>query len=98
MEEKQGKTTFIYNLAPNGLKVDQVYLTEVANVDNSGVDYLIEYIEDFTGEKRIPIGHCDLIQGNIWFDKVGDRARTLGITYSAVKLLTDWIENNIESM
>lgn len=98
MQEITGKKTFLYNLAPNGLKIDQVYLTEVPNVDNSGVDYLIEYVEDFIGNERIPIGHCELIQGNIWFDKVGNSAKTLGINFNALKLVIEWIETNIEPM
>lgn len=97
MIDKQGKKTLLYNLAPNGLKIDQVYLTEVPNVDNSGVDYLIEYIEDFIGDEKIPIGHCELILGNIWFDTVGKNAKTLGINFKAMKLLTEWIENNLET-
>lgn len=97
MEEKLNKKTFLYNVAPNGLKIDQVHLTEVPNADYSGVQYLIEYVEDFGDNKRISIGHCDLIMGNIWFDKVGDNAKTLGIRYTAMKLIIDWIENNLES-
>ncbi|MBP1664350.1 MAG: hypothetical protein H6Q19_1490 [Bacteroidetes bacterium] len=96
MVEKQGKKTLLYNLAPNGLKIDQVCLTEVPNVDNSGENYLIEYIEDFSNNEKIPIGHCDLINGNIWFDNVGKNAKTLGLNFNALKLITEWIENNIE--
>ena len=96
MEEKNKKRTLLYNIAPNGLKIDQVWITEVPNADYSGVDYLIEYVEDFGADKKIPIGHCDLISGNIWFDNVGNDAKTTGLNHKAMKLIVEWIEKNVE--
>jgi hypothetical protein len=96
MQENLGKETFLYNLAPNGLKIDRVYLTQVPNADNSGFEFLIEYREDHSDNEKTPIGHCELIMGSVCFDKVGNNAKTLGINYTALKLLVEWIETNIE--
>jgi len=94
MEETNGKSTLLYNLSSIGEKIDKVYLTEVPNCDNSGVEYLIEFLEDFDDDLRIPIGHCELIMGNICLDKVGEKAEIIGISYSAMRLVVDWIEKH----
>jgi len=39
-----------------------------------------------------------LILGNIRFDKVDDKASYLGITHNAMKLLTKWIDENLEPL
>jgi hypothetical protein len=92
------KVTELYNIAPNGLKVDMVILREVPNIDNSGEEYELIYkeCEDF-GDK-IKFGHCELIGGRIMFDKVDKNAQVLGIDYKAMKLLVNWIEENIEEI
>lgn len=96
MEEREGSSTRLFNIAPNGLKVDVVYLTPIPNVDGSGTDYRIEYVADFTGTERVCIGHCDLIMGNLRFDNVGEDAKWLGVSHKAVQLLVDWIDRNME--
>ncbi|UBM61304.1 hypothetical protein LA303_07690 [Candidatus Sulfidibacterium hydrothermale] len=90
--------TELYNIAPNGLKVDMVTLREVPNIDNSGVKYELTYkdCEDY-GDK-MKFGHCELVGGRIMFDKIDKNAQILGIDYKAIKLLVNWIEENIEDI
>lgn len=78
------------------MRVDQVILTRVPNLDNSGDDYRIEYLEDFVEGSPISIGHCDLYSGCIRFDIVHDDARLIGVYYRVIKLLAQWIEENVE--
>lgn len=98
MTEKTENGYFLYNIAPNGLKVDQVYLTSVMNLDDSGIEYYIEYVEDFSEGDRISIGHCDLTMGYIRFDALDENAYSLGVNSSTIKLIVDWIQENMEPM
>ena len=90
------KYTELYNLAPNGLKLDAIKIREVPNVDKSGVEYELTYKDSEDWGKPRKFGHCDLIMGNIMFDAVDSEAQTLGVNFEAVKLLTKWIEENLE--
>ncbi len=92
------KFTELYNIAPNGTRVDMIQLKEVPNIDNSGVVYEISY-KDYEGlGKSVKFGHCELIGGRLIFDKVDREAQTIGVDYKAIKLLTKWIEENIEEL
>lgn len=90
------KITELYDIAPNDSKTNIITLREVPNIDNSGVNYEISYKDNEDYGKVIKFGHCDLILGNIMFDKIDNEAKTLGVNYRAVKLLTDWINENLE--
>lgn len=83
----------LFNTAPNGMKTDRIILTEMSNGDGSGIDYKIEYI-DFIGEERILVGTCDLTLGNIQFVE----SKSLGIPHSAIRLLIEWIDSNLEDV
>lgn len=88
----------LFNIAPNGSKIDIVYIKEIPNVDNSGVDYQLFFKEcEYYGE-IIRFGKCDLILGNIYFDNVDDGGRYLGVSHSALSLLTKWIKENLEDI
>lgn len=95
MKEQQEKVIRLFNVAPNGLEVDLIYLTPIPNIDNSGTDYHIGYEDDCNGQ-RISIGHCDLTSGNIRFDSVDTDAKYLGVNYLVLKLLVEWIQRNID--
>jgi len=92
------KNVELYNIAPNGLKVDMIMLREIPNVDNSGVDYEIVYKDCEDYGSPIRFGKCDLILGNVRFDYVDDEGKYLGVNYKAIKLLTKWIEENLEDL
>jgi hypothetical protein len=92
------KVTELYNIAPNGLKVDTITLREVPNIDNSGVEYEMTYKDCEDYGTKMKFGHCELIGGRIMFDKVDKDAKVLGIDYKAMKLLVNWIEENIEDI
>ncbi|MGZ2368152.1 hypothetical protein ACXR6G_00015 [Ancylomarina sp. YFZ004] len=89
------KLTELYNIAPNGSKVDTITLSEVPNIDNSGVEYEMIYKESEDFGEKTKFGHCELIGGRIMFDKVDKDAKLLGIDYKAMKLLVNWVEENI---
>lgn len=90
------KNIELFNIAPNGLKIDIVYIKEIPNVDNSGVEYQLSYKDCEDYGEIIKFGKCDLILGKICFDNVDDGGKYLGVSHSALKLLTRWIEENIE--
>lgn len=88
--------TILSNIAPNGMKIDIVKIKEVPNPDNSGIEYELYYRGNEFEKKEIRFGSCDLILGNIRFDKVDNKASYLGITHDAMLLLTSWINENLE--
>ncbi|PNW24942.1 hypothetical protein [Formosa algae] len=90
--------TILSNIAPNGMKIDIVKIKEVPNADNSGIEYELYYKDNEFDKKEIRFGSCDLIMGNIRFDKVDDKASYLGITHNAMELLTKWIDENLEPL
>lgn len=90
------KYTELYNIAPNGLKVEIIQIKEVSNPDNSGVEYKLTYKDSEGWGKPRTFGHCNLIMGNIMFDAVDSEVRTLGVNYEAIKLLVRWIEEHLE--
>ncbi|MBN2484636.1 MAG: hypothetical protein JXB34_01550 [Bacteroidales bacterium] len=92
------KHTELFNIAPNGLKIDIISLKEVPNIDNSGVDYEITFNENEDYGKPFVFGHCDLISGKIRFDKFDKDAKIFGVDFSAMRLLVNWIEENIEEI
>ncbi len=81
----------LYN-TKNGTKVDRIFLKEVANVDGTGMDYEIEY-QGLVDDKKIFVGTCELTLGCIHFAETKD---AMGIPYSAIRLVTDWIEKHLE--
>jgi hypothetical protein len=90
--------TILSNIAPNGAKIDIVKIKEVPYSDNSGVEYEL-YFKDFEFDKNeIRFGTCDLHSGHIRFNKIDDQASYLGVTNSALELLTIWINENIEPL
>lgn len=92
------KTTELHNIAPNGLKTDIIKIVEVPNIDNSGVEYELSYNENEGYGKPFFFGHCDLISGKIRFDKIDKDAKIFGVDYSAMRLLVNWIEENLEEL
>ena len=92
------KNTELYNVAPNGTRIDLIKLREVPNIDNSGVEYEMSYHDYEDLGKPINFGHCELIGGKLMFDEVDREAQTIGIDYKAIKLLVKWIEENIEEL
>lgn len=88
----------LYNIAPNGLKIDMIMLSEIPNVDKSGFDYEIVYKDCEDYGSPIRFGKCDLILGNIRFDYVDKEGKYLGVNYKAINLLTKWIEMNLEEL
>jgi hypothetical protein len=40
-----GKIDELLNIAPNGCRIDVIYLTEIMNLDESGTEWVIEYKE-----------------------------------------------------
>jgi hypothetical protein len=81
----------LYTEAVNGLKTDHLILTKIPNLDGSGFDYRIEYI-DFVDNERMLVGTTDLDLGNINFVKTG----RVGVPFGAMKLLSEWIKTNLE--
>ncbi|WP_422354344.1 hypothetical protein [Roseivirga pacifica] len=88
--------TELFNIAPNGMKTDIVYIKEVPNIDNSGVEYELSYCDYEYSGKPQRFGHCELIMGNIMFDDIDSGAKTLGVSNEAIKLLSKWIDEHIE--
>lgn len=92
------KFTELYNIAPNGYKIDIVTLREVPNIDNSGVEYELTYKASEGYGEQINFGRCELIGGNIRFYKIDKGAQFLGVNHKAIRLLADWIDENIEEL
>lgn len=90
--------TIIHNIAPNGLKIDIIKIKEVPNADNSGIEYQLFFKDHEFDKEEIRFGSCDLILGNIRFDKVDDKASYLGVTHNAMELLVKWIDENLETL
>ncbi len=91
--KKVMETIELYNMAPNGLKIDYLILKKVPNLDASDWDYEVEYIDRFSNDKRIFVGTFDLILADIKFAETPG----LGIPLGAIKLLSEWIEKHRES-
>ena len=53
--------TQLYEIAPNGMKVDMVKIVEVPNADNSGVEYELFFQENEFNNRFEKFGYCDLI-------------------------------------
>ncbi|MFA5297604.1 MAG: hypothetical protein WC389_05285 [Lutibacter sp.] len=90
--------TILSNIAPNGLKIDIVKIKEIPNIDNSGIEYELYFKDHDFDKEYIRFGTCDLIMGNIRFDKIDHKASYLGISYNAMELLTNWINENLEHL
>ncbi|MEZ0538939.1 hypothetical protein [Fibrella arboris] len=80
----------LYEVSPNGTKIDIIYLTKVPLPDGSGFEYLVEFKEMEFLEK-MEIGRVGLIDGKLWLFDV-----TAQITYKGMLLLANWIEANLE--
>ncbi|WP_314057965.1 hypothetical protein [Empedobacter brevis] len=88
--------TFLYQTAPNGVKVDMIKIVEISNIDNSGVEYELFFQENEYNNKYEKFGYCDLIMGYIRFDNVSHNSKYLGISNEALTLLNNWIRENQE--
>ena len=95
MEEynKKGELE-LYEIAPNGTKVDVIFINKIRNIDNSGWVYEIDFQRaDYMD--RIRVGIADLIMGEVEFveSEIAD-----GVSYKGLRLLSDWIEKNLEEV
>lgn len=89
--------TLLYNIAPNGMKIDMIKIVEVPNIDNSGVEYELFFQENEFNNKFEKFGYCDLIMGYIRFDEMTNNSRFIGVSHEALNLLTNWINENQEN-
>jgi hypothetical protein len=88
--------TQLYEIAPNGMKVDMVKIVEVANVDNSGVEYELFFQENEYNNRFEKFGYCDLIMGYIRFADASSNSKYVGVSSEAINLITKWINENKE--
>ncbi|OXB06261.1 hypothetical protein [Flavobacterium pectinovorum] len=88
--------TLLYEIAPNGMKVDMLKIIEIPNRDNSGVEYELFFQENEYNNRFEKFGYCELIMGNIRFDKANDYSKYVGISNDAMNLLAKWINENKE--
>ena len=75
------------NVDKNGKKIGVVRMF----MDEGNFEYRAEYKNS---TDKIKVGTFNLINGNILFEETED---SIGIPYSALKLLIKWIEKNIKS-
>jgi hypothetical protein len=84
----------LHATAPSGAKCDFVTLTPFPNADGSGIVYLIEFQElDF--EEKFAVGQCELTAGYVRFLEY-DKSKPQGVTHVGLRLLADWIQQNLE--
>jgi len=88
--------TLLYEIAPNGMKVDMVRIVEVSNADNSGVEYELFFQENEFNNRFEKFGYCDLIMGYIRFDGVSKNSQFVGVSNEAINLVVKWIKENKE--
>ena len=88
--------TLLYEIAPNGMKINMVKIIEVANADNSGVEYELFFQENEYNNRFEKFGYCDLIMGYIRFADASRNSNYVGISSEAINLLTKWINENKE--
>jgi hypothetical protein len=88
--------TLLYEIAPNGMKVDMVKIVEVANADNSGVEYELFFQENEYNNRFEKFGYCDLIMGYIKFADASSNSKYVGVSSEAINLITKWINENRE--
>lgn len=88
--------TQLYEIAPNGMKVDMVKIVEIANADNSGVEYELFFQENEYNNRFEKFGYCDLITGYIRFADASNNSKYLGVSSEAINLITKWINENKE--
>ncbi len=80
--------TELYDIAPNGMKVDMVRLEKVPNVDHSDYEYRISH-RWYDGEEYEVVGQVSLIDGTVHFS--GGQ-----LSLPALRLLHDWLKENVE--
>lgn len=84
--------TILFDVAPNGLKVNIIKIKEIPNLDNSGVEYEL-FFKDFEYDEHfIRFGTCDLISSKIRFQN----EKIIDIPNEVLILLNSWIEENQE--
>ncbi|WPR71298.1 hypothetical protein SLW70_15370 [Flavobacterium sp. NG2] len=88
--------THLYEIAPNGMKINMVKIVEIANIDNSGVEYELFFQENEYNNKYEKFGYCDLIMGYIRFADASRTSNFVGVSSEAINLLTEWINENKE--
>lgn len=84
----------LFNIAPNGMKTEYLILTKFLNIDGSDFDYKVEYIDTFEENHTTLVGTFSLNLGYIVFAET----KGIGIPAGAIKLLTQWIEDNLEDL
>lgn len=84
----------IYEIAPNGTKVDRIFINKVPNIDNSGWVYIIDF-KEAEHMDRMRVGTACLILGSIEFveSEIGD-----AVSYQGLRMLSKWIEENLEEV
>lgn len=88
--------TFLYDIAPNGMKINMVKIIEIANLDNSGIEYELFFQENEYINRYEKFGYCELVSGYIRFDKISDTSKYVGVSNEALELLCNWISENKE--
>ena len=88
--------TQLYEIAPNGMKINMIKIIEVPNCDNSGVEYELHFQENEFNNRFEKFGYCDLIMGYIRFDQVSQNSKYVGVSSESINLLIKWIKENKE--
>ena len=94
-QERLPNDTMLFNIAPNGMKIDVVFLSKTPCIDHSCFEFLVEYKDTEYSQKRV-VGKIGLTLGALRFEGLDSHFDYIGVPAEALKLIADWTIANKE--